>query len=470
MKITLDSIKISGKLNDFAQYLETTDRIILSAKFGDGKTYLLNELRKDEAMQDKYEFFTIYPVNYSVAKNEDVFEYIKRDIIVQLHKKKLFENIDLNTLFGSVFTLNDLTSVVPFLLSLVPLGELCNEGYSKFLEIKNKYDEKKHTADKYLSKFANTTGCIYEEDGYTTLIRMAIEWISQDHSLNGEERKAKKPVLIIEDLDRLDPKHLFRILNVVSAHIDDSKQPDIVGNKFGFNNIVLVMDYDVTKHIFHHFYGAQACYEGYMSKFLSREPFRYSIKSIMIQTFETQLGEKLGIHELLPYLKHFRKKLAESSLRDLYKFTQFDTDSYFNGFEYSYFGGSMPTSLPLFHLIIYMMESGMPVEKIEEDFRSLNNFIFQISNGYSIQYKVIKLLYPVYITNSPNIEYIKAYNATYNFHLERREDGCGIVVKPVTVLEEDLEGIIGREEVGVTIIPFLKHLSISANLSALRLD
>ena len=492
MKITLDSVNISGKLNDFAQYLETTDRIILSAKFGDGKTYLLNKLRNDEAMKDKYEFFTIYPVNYSVAKNEDVFEYIKRDIIVQLHKKKLLENIDLNALFASVFTSDDFTSVVSFLLSFVPMGVFYNKVYHKFLEIKNKYDEKKHTADKYLSQFANTAGCIYEEDGYTTLIRMAIEWISQDHSLNGEERKAKKPVLIIEDLDRLDPKHLFRILNVVSAHIDDSKQPDIVGNKFGFNNIgagvageesgdivgnkfgfnniVLVMDYDVTKYIFHHFYGAQACYEGYMSKFLSREPFRYSIKYIMIRAFEAQLGEKLGIHELLPHLQNFREKLAESSLRDLYKLTQFDTDSYFNGFEYSYFGGSMPTSLPLFHLIIYMMESGMPVEKIEEDLRSLNNFIFQISNGYSIQYKVIKLLYPVYITNSPNIEYIKAYNATYNLHLESREVGCGIVVNPVTVLEEDLEGIIGREEIGVTIIPFLKHLSISANLSALRLD
>lgn len=470
MKIILDKIDISGNFKKFAQYLEKTDRIILSAKFGDGKTYLLNELRRDEAMQDKYEFFTIYPVNYSVAKNEDVFEYIKRDIIVQLHERKLLENIDLNALFGSIFTLADLTSVVPFLLSLIPLGELCNEGYNKFLEIKKKYDEKKHTVDKYLSQFANTAGCIHEEDGYTKLIKKAIKWISQDHSLNGKVKKAKKPVLIIEDLDRLDPKHLFRILNVVSAHIDDSKQPDIVGNKFGFNNIVLVMDYDVTKHIFHHFYGAQACYEGYMSKFLSREPFRYSIKYIMIRAFEAQLGEKLGIHELLPHLQNFREKLAESSLRDLYKLTQFDTDSYFNGFEYSYFGGSMPTSLPLFHLIIYMMESGMPVEKIEEDLRSLNNFIFQISNGYSIQYKVIKLLYPVYITNSPNIEYIKAYNATYNFHLERREDGCGIVVKPVTVLEEDLEGIIGREEIGVTIIPFLKHLSISANLSALRLD
>ena len=66
----------------------------------------------------------------------------------------------------------------------------------------------------------------------------------------------------------------------------------------------------------------------------------------MIRAFEAQLGEKLGIHELLPYLKHFREKLAGSSLRDLYKLTQFDTDSYFKVPEYCYSGGSMPTSLP----------------------------------------------------------------------------------------------------------------------------
>ena len=470
MKITLDSVNISGKLNDFAQYLETTDRIILSAKFGDGKTYLLNKLRNDEAMKDKYEFFTIYPVNYFVAKNEDVFEYIKRDIIVQLHKKKLLENIDLNALFGSIFTLDDLTSVVPFLLSLIPLGELCNEGYNKFLEIKKKYDEKKHTVDKYLSQFANTAGCIHEEDGYTKLIKKAIKWISQDHSLNGKVKKAKKPVLIIEDLDRLDPKHLFRILNVVSAHIDDSDRPDIVGNKFGFSNIVLVMDYDVTKHIFHHFYGAEACYEGYMSKFLSREPFRYSIKYIMIRAFEAQLGEKLGIHELLPHLKHFREKLAGSSLRDLYKLTQFDTDSYFNGSEYCYSKGSMPTSLPLFHLIIYMMESGMPVEKIEEDFALLNNIIVQNSNAYLNHYETIKLLYPIYITNSPDIEYIKAYNSVYNFRLERTENSCKVVVVNADGYNGDAILSIRQEDIRKIIKPFLKTLSISANLSALRLD
>ena len=468
MKITLDSINISGKLNDFAQYLETTDRIILSAKFGDGKTYLLNELRKDEAMRDKYEFFTIYPVNYSVAKNEDVFEYIKRDIIVQLHEKKLLEKIDLNALFGSEFTFDDLTSVVSFLLSFVPMGEFYNKVYHKFLEIKNKYDEKKHTADKYLSKFANTAGCIYEEDGYTTLIRMAIEWISQDHSLNGGEWKAKKPVLIIEDLDRLDPKHLFRILNVVSAHIDDSKQPDIVGNKFGFNNIVLVMDYDVTKHIFHHFYGEQACYEGYMSKFLSREPFRYSIGPYMIRTFEEHLGEKLGIQNLWKFFSRFRERLAESSLRDLHKLTQFETKFYIKQDEYIYSDGSMSTSLPLFHLIIYMMESGMSTETIQADLLSLFEGGFQYSNEIEIEF--IRLMYPVYIQHFPNVKYIRSRKRVYFLELEKKVDCSEVHVGLAGSWVEDSSLPLNLEEFDKVVMRFLKTLSDSMNLSALRLD
>ena len=468
MKIILDKIDISGNLKKFAQYLEKTDRIILSAKFGDGKTYLLNELRRDEAMQDKYEFFTIYPVNYSVAKNEDVFEYIKRDIIVQLYERKLLDNIDLNALFGSVFTFDDLTSVVSFLLSFVPMGKFYNKVYNKFLEIKKKYDEKKHTADKYLSQFANTAGCIYEEDGYTKLIRIAIEWISQDHSLNGEERKAKKPVLIIEDLDRLDPKHLFRILNVVSAHIDDSKQPDIVGNKFGFNNIVLVMDYDVTKHIFHHFYGAQACYEGYMSKFLSREPFRYSIGPIMIQAFETQLGEKLGIQNLWIFFSRFRERLAESSLRDLHKLIQFETKFCIKQDEYIYSGGSMSTSLPLFHLIIYMMESGMSTEAIQADLLSLFEGGFQYSNEIEIEF--IRLMYPVYILHFPNVKYIRGRKMVYFLEIEKKVDCSEVHVGLSGSWVEDSSLPLNLEKFDKVVMRFLKTLSDSMNLSALRLD
>ena len=58
MKIEIDNIDISDKITDFTQYLQTTDRIILSAKFGDGKTFLLNELRNN--LKEEYEFFTIF--------------------------------------------------------------------------------------------------------------------------------------------------------------------------------------------------------------------------------------------------------------------------------------------------------------------------------------------------------------------------------------------------------------------------
>ena len=132
MKLQLDRINISAKINEFVQYLNTSDRIILSAKFGDGKTYFLNELRKDKDLSDDYEFYTVYPVNYSVAKTEDVFEYIKRDIILQMSNKKQLDNIDLDTFFEAVKSFVDISSVVSFLLSFVPCGNLYNNIIDRF--------------------------------------------------------------------------------------------------------------------------------------------------------------------------------------------------------------------------------------------------------------------------------------------------------------------------------------------------
>ncbi|WP_242403147.1 hypothetical protein [Prevotella scopos] len=68
------------------------------------------------------------------------------------------------------------------------------------------------------------------------------------------------------------------------------------------------------------------------------------------------------------------------------------------------------------------------------------------------------------------MQYIKAYKGIYKLTLGGMENGYKVVVEPIIVSEGNLEGIIGQEDIGETIIPFLKHLSISANLSALRLD
>lgn len=39
------------------------------------------------------------------------------------------------------------------------------------------------------------------------------------------------------------------------------------------------MDYETSEHIFHHFYGEKADYEGYMQKFLDNPPFTFSLRS-----------------------------------------------------------------------------------------------------------------------------------------------------------------------------------------------
>ena len=471
---TLD-IDVSEKVKDFIQYLDSTDRIILSARFGDGKTHLLNALRNDVTANKEYEFFTIYPVNYSVAPNEDVFEYIKRDIIVQLNERGLLNNIDLEAIFDSLINFEDVASVISFLLSLLPGGPLYDNAFKIFRKIRKNYKKKKRTADKYLSTFANQKGCIYEEDGYTKLIRETIKWMGEDHYTGGHKWKGKKPVLIIEDLDRLDPKHLFRILNVISAHMEDSNTPDKVGNKFGFNNIILVMDYDATKHIFHHFYGDGACYEGYMSKFLSREPFRYSIQQEMVKAVEEKLAKSLGLAYAFTIFETFREKLSQSSIRDLNKLALLNTEDYIKA-EYVINHPSQPNntitilnSFPIFHLLVYMIESGMTKEEIKQMFIKAENSISREKDITTVK-EFLKLTYPIYRTYIFNINKIATTSDVFIFNVDNKNN----IVTNVTVKytgERVYQQSYCELQNGIihdAIPAFFDHISSSINISALH--
>lgn len=467
MKIDIRDINLKDKIKDFYQYLATTDRIILSARFGDGKTYLLNQLRNDETLCNEYKFFTIYPVNYSVAKNEDVFEYIKRDIIIQLKRENLLDKVDFDAVFDSLFDFNDIQTLVSFLLSFVPGGELYDKIFKRFCEKRKEYNEKKHTADKYLASFSQIKGSVYENDGYTTLIKNAIEWIKEDHSMSGFEWKKKKAVLIIEDLDRLDPKHLFRILNVLSAHIDDTSIPDVVTNKFGFNNIVLVMDYETTKHIFHHFYGNEACYEGYMSKFLSREPFRYSIQPFMVVEIERKIFNILGITNIFHIFSKFRERLSQLSIRELKKLTLFDTQDRIKGQKYECYNMKLSTSLPLFHLIIYMVECGMSVKDIVTDLNA------KVSVGKKEEMErsyieFMRLMYPLYtIHEKRSLEYME-YGLEHYSVSEEKDDGVIIDVAILPTLTwKDSIAKISNLNIEETIKQCLEDFSSCINLAAL---
>ena len=271
----MDTIDISQNIQDFKLVFENESRIIFSAKFGDGKSYFLNEFMKsyDENKNDYY-FITLHPVNYVVEENRDVIEYIKRDILFQLIKDNRIYDFKegYDKIFDAVCNVESLFKLADFAASIIPVKGL-KEGYKALKGLVSTIDEKRkeqdvlHVVDDYLNGFYGKSGSISECDAFTYLIQKSLE------------QMMAKSVLIIEDLDRIDPAHLFRIMNVLSSQVDNPYYSHVPhGNKFGFDKIILVMDYEIAKHLFHHFYGKEANYEGYMNKFLNTLPFSYSIK------------------------------------------------------------------------------------------------------------------------------------------------------------------------------------------------
>lgn len=75
-------IPIDKQLEEFRNHILANPRTFLSSKFGDGKSYFLDEFKKRNA--EHFVFITLYPVNYQVANNEDIFNLIKRDVLFQL--------------------------------------------------------------------------------------------------------------------------------------------------------------------------------------------------------------------------------------------------------------------------------------------------------------------------------------------------------------------------------------------------
>lgn len=256
----MEIIDITNKLRDFEEHLNLNRQTIVSAKFGDGKTYFLNKYI--EQNEDDTFFIVLHPVNYVVSSNEDIFEYIKRDILCSLVHRSEFQETNWDEALKELLSYDTMLETVDTIATNIPCGNLLTLPFHLFKKVDDKF-----AVDKYFDRFKNTKGGLFEFDQFTFAIQ---------RTLNEIMKNGLRTILIIEDLDRIDPEHLFRILNVLGAHVDEDKNT----NKFGFDNIIAVLDYETTEHIFHHFYGAQANYKGYMSKFMTSYPFRYSITEV----------------------------------------------------------------------------------------------------------------------------------------------------------------------------------------------
>jgi len=131
-------------------------------------------------------------------------------------------------------------------------------------QLSKEYDENRQIHE-YLQSIKWKPLFIYEETFLTKLLEKCIAQVK------GQD---KKVIVVIEDLDCIDPEHIFRILNVFSVHFDSKT---IQGeNSFGIDTLVAVCDEENIRNIFANRYGNNVDYGGYIDKFYSTSIFHFN--------------------------------------------------------------------------------------------------------------------------------------------------------------------------------------------------
>lgn len=301
--IKIETTEIS---NDFKQHLELVNnkRILFSGPFGTGKSTFLKEFSEKE--NEGFFYLKIFPVNYSVSANEDVFELIKFDLLLQLmgnyYEEIELEKEDFTLLLKSQVFIMERMKFMPLLYAILGFSEKIGTPIVKFIEALEKTvgdfkafnDEIKIDEENditaFLESIQNTKGSSHEMDAVSELIFDLIGRIKTKYP-------KKESVLIIDDLDRLDPEHIFRLFNIFSAHYDEINDK----NKFGFDKVIFVCDMDNIRKIFHHKYGTGVDFSGYIDKFYSIEPFDFDNRKYV----KAKIGELLYAIRLDSNLRYY---------------------------------------------------------------------------------------------------------------------------------------------------------------------
>ncbi|CAM1362624.1 conserved protein of unknown function [Tenacibaculum soleae] len=330
-KLELD---ISSEKRRFKEHLDLLDnnQIIFSGIFGIGKTYFLDKFFKQE--QKSYEIIKISPVNFSISSNDDIIDYIKYDIIFQLlskgiaFKKTAFskeltsqmyvkENfIEIGTLLAKNATKinKSFAAVFGFLTDLKEKIDDHNEGVN--------IDEEKALID-FLTSIKDKIGSIYEENHLTVLISGLISGLKAD---------GKEVILIIDDTDRLDPEHVFRIFNVFACHFEFGKTQE---NKFSIDKVVLVCDIDNIRKMFYSKYGQDVDFSGYIDKFYSKEIYYLDSKKVitnsifrLLSSVKNKEGVEQQLAKSIPVLQCILIDMVETNSINLRSLLKMNTSTF----------------------------------------------------------------------------------------------------------------------------------------------
>lgn len=327
--IDVELFKQPSKLFTDHLLIRGNDRIILSGKFGTGKTSFLKHFFTEKGRTKigniQYEVFHLFPVNYSIASTEDILELIKYDITLELLRKSdhisvYQNNIDTTISFvGNHYDkfveliLAAIPKINPF-LSLVDLQEIAKklfairDHYKAHVSSENATVNEGNSLVEFMDMVSSKIGGLYESNIVTQIIQTILQR-HKDAYEGGDSTKRLENILILDDLDRIDPEHIFRILNVFAAHFDSTLNSSrALKNKFGFDTVVLVCDINNIRKIFSARYGQQVDFTGYVDKFYSKTVFYFELgkylrdflyqqlekRTIWVDTLRTNFRDLLG--------------------------------------------------------------------------------------------------------------------------------------------------------------------------------
>ena len=279
-KPKVNFIGIEEPKSDFRAFLDApgNQRIFFSGKFGIGKTYFLEEFFRRN--NQDYDVYHLFPVGYQITSNENIIKFLRYDILTEINKKypdyidaRENQKADyfrvLKSFIKDSDSWNSLTNFLPATLGR-PIAEVISLR-QKWVNIKK-------------SKEGISTETVEKILGESETLHPL------DYVLQGFIKKAKgskkRSVLILDDFERMDPEHIFRILNVLSVHVDSQES-----NKFGFDHIIIVGDIDNIRSIFWHKYGRRTDFDGYFDKFYSVTPYIFDNRKATVEIVSALLGK-----------------------------------------------------------------------------------------------------------------------------------------------------------------------------------
>lgn len=281
MKNSIDYKLFIDVEEEFYRHLSDDEntRILFSGKFGIGKSTFLDYFFKNSDKSSQYQVVKINPINYSVLANEDVMTYVKYDILYELSNSniKVFEKefislINSLQVYGQYNALRLLSSLILLIPKFGKQGfqffQVVNDHYEKFKSIKERAEDEMKLVNEFMNGLESNPYSHYENSATTQMIEKVIDRLSD----------GKEKILIIDDLDRIDPHHIFRIINVLSANINNKFSGEV---KFGFDKIILVCDEINIRNIYRSNFGNNVDYNGYIDKFYSKHVFNFNNRSII---------------------------------------------------------------------------------------------------------------------------------------------------------------------------------------------